>query len=213
MKKDQNLPNKNIHSNNSSGKPLPNNSNYSRHQSRYNSNYRGRSANQRIYKISHKTDIVDQTVEKINIETNIQERIQAELNFRLKPVPIHTLAIDTIPMIDQTTPHIIEIEFILAVEIETIQKIEIKDIKTIDHVIILTTDQTIKDQVIKIDHAVIHINSQRNYSQSPHRINTRYPDSQQKFRINTRKHQRQINQVQTTEEVQSDPLILIIQKA
>ena len=28
MKKDQNLPNKNIHSNNSSGKPLPNNSNY-----------------------------------------------------------------------------------------------------------------------------------------------------------------------------------------
>ena len=30
MKKDQNLPNKNIHSNKSSGKPLPNNSNYSR---------------------------------------------------------------------------------------------------------------------------------------------------------------------------------------
>ena len=37
--------------------------------------------------------------------------------------------------------------------------IEIKDIKTIDHVIILTTDQTIKGQVIttiKIDHAIIH---------------------------------------------------------
>ena len=33
MKKDQSLPNKNIHSNNSSGKPLPNNSNYSRQQS------------------------------------------------------------------------------------------------------------------------------------------------------------------------------------
>ena len=29
MKKDQNIPNKNIHSNNSSGKPLPGNSNYS----------------------------------------------------------------------------------------------------------------------------------------------------------------------------------------
>ena len=32
MKKDQNLPNKNIRSTNSSGKPLPNNSNYSRQQ-------------------------------------------------------------------------------------------------------------------------------------------------------------------------------------
>ena len=37
--------------------------------------------------------------------------------------------------------------------------IEIKDIKTIDHVIFLTTDQFIKDQVIKTiekDHAIIH---------------------------------------------------------
>ena len=47
MKKDQNLPNKNTHSNNSSGKPLPGNSNYSRNQSPYNSSYRGRSPEQR----------------------------------------------------------------------------------------------------------------------------------------------------------------------
>ena len=38
MKKDQKLPNKNIHSNNNSGKPFPDNSHYSRHQSPYNSN-------------------------------------------------------------------------------------------------------------------------------------------------------------------------------
>ena len=43
MKKDQNLPNKNKYSNNSSGKPLPSNSNYTRNQSPYNSSYRGRS--------------------------------------------------------------------------------------------------------------------------------------------------------------------------
>ena len=43
MEKDKNLPNKNIYSNNSSGKPLPSNSNYSRNQSPYNSSYRGRS--------------------------------------------------------------------------------------------------------------------------------------------------------------------------
>ena len=47
MKKDQNLPNQNIHSNNSSGKPPQNNSNYSRNQSTYNSNYRDRSPEQR----------------------------------------------------------------------------------------------------------------------------------------------------------------------
>ena len=41
--KDQNLTNDNIHNNNSSEKPLPNNSNYSRQQSPYNTNYRGRS--------------------------------------------------------------------------------------------------------------------------------------------------------------------------
>ena len=41
--KNQNLPNKNIYRNNSSGKPLPSNSNYTRNQSPYNSSYRGRS--------------------------------------------------------------------------------------------------------------------------------------------------------------------------
>ena len=48
-------------------------------------------------------------------------------------------------------------------------------------------------------------NNQRNYSQSPYRNNNRYPDSQHKYRSNTPKHQRQINQVQTTEETTSDP--------
>ena len=47
MKKDQNLSNKNIHSNNSSVEPLPNNSNFLRNQSPYNFNYRGRSPEQR----------------------------------------------------------------------------------------------------------------------------------------------------------------------
>ena len=47
MKKDQNLPNKHINSNNSSGKPLPNNTKYTRNQSPYNSSYRGRSPEQR----------------------------------------------------------------------------------------------------------------------------------------------------------------------
>ena len=58
MKKDQNLPNKNIYSNNSSGKPLPSNSNYTRKQSPYNSSYKDH-PNEEIHEISHKIDITD----------------------------------------------------------------------------------------------------------------------------------------------------------
>ena len=111
------------------------------------------------HEISHKTGKVDQTVEIINIEKTIQDRLHADLNCRLKPVPIHTPGIDTNPMIDLENLHIIETEIIPTIEIETIQMIEIKDIKTIDHEIFRTTDQTIKDHVIttvKIDHAIIH---------------------------------------------------------
>ena len=62
-------------------------------------------------------------------------------------------------MIDLETLHTIEIEIIPTIGIETIQMIEIIDIKIIDHAIMLTTDQTIKDQnitTIKIAHAIIH---------------------------------------------------------
>ena len=47
MKKDQNLPNKNIHKNNRSGKPLPDNYNKYKQQSTYQNNYRGRSPDRR----------------------------------------------------------------------------------------------------------------------------------------------------------------------
>ena len=47
MKKDQNLPNKNIHSNNSSGKPLPDNYNDFSQQSSYRNNYLGSSPDRR----------------------------------------------------------------------------------------------------------------------------------------------------------------------
>ena len=101
MKKDKNLPNKNIHSNKSSGKSLPNNSNYSRHQSPNNPNYQRQS-----------TDIVDQTVEIINIEITIQDQIETDLNLRLIPVPIQILEIDITQMTDLETLHIKEKEII-----------------------------------------------------------------------------------------------------
>ena len=51
MKKDQNLLNKNIHSNNSSRKPLPDNYNNSRQHSTYRNNYCGKSPDQIISQI------------------------------------------------------------------------------------------------------------------------------------------------------------------
>ena len=62
-------------------------------------------------------------------------------------------------MIDQETPHIIEIELFPTIGIKIIQMIETKDIKTIDHMNIPTADQIIKDQIIttiKRDHAITH---------------------------------------------------------
>ena len=93
--------------------------------------------------------------------------------------------------------------------------IEILNIKELDHVIIQPTDQTITNQFIKTikkDHAIIHrieiqvlTIDKKNYSQSAHRNNTRYQNSQQNYRSSTPKHQKQMNQVQTTEEIQPDP--------
>ena len=107
----------------------------------------------------HKTDIVDQTVEIVNIEITIHDQTQTDLNFRLMPVAFQILGIEIIQIVDLETLHTIEIEMIPMKGIETIQMIEILDIKIIDHLIILSTDQTITDQnltTIKIDHAIIH---------------------------------------------------------
>ena len=75
------------------------------------------------------------------------------------PVPIHTLGIDTIPMIDQEIHRTIDIGNTPTMGIEATQIIEINDIKTIDHEIIQTTDQIPKDLttiIIKINHEITH---------------------------------------------------------
>ena len=92
MKTDQSLPIKNIHSNNSSGKPLPINSNDTNHLiilviDRQIIENHG---------VSHKIDIVDQIVESISIETTIHDQIQTDQKILLIPVLTQTLGIDTI---------------------------------------------------------------------------------------------------------------------
>ena len=130
-------------------------------------------------------------------------------------VSIHTLGIGTSDMMGQEILRTRDIVIIPTIEKEATQLIKINEIITKDHEITQTTDQITKDlttAIIKIDHGInSKIGTQtitidkKNYSQSPHRNNTRYPDSQNKLGRNTPTHQRQINQVQTTRETNSDP--------
>ena len=93
-----------------------------------------------IHEISHKTDIVDHIVERVNIEKTIPDQIQINLNFQLMPVPILILEIEIIQTINLETLHTIDIEIIPTIGIETIHIIETLDIKIFNHASILTTD-------------------------------------------------------------------------
>ena len=160
MKKDQNLPNKNVYSNNSSGKPLPSNQNYSRNQSPYNSSYRGRSPEQR-----NSPNFSQNRYSRSNSRNNYPRSNSNSTQFVQHPVPTQT-EIDTIQIINHEIHLTIEIETIQIIGTETTQTIEIEAIRTIviiliqtiDHKIIHTTDQTIKDQItIKtIDREITH---------------------------------------------------------
>ena len=63
-----------------------------------------------IRKIPHKIDIVDHKVKITITEIIIHAQTQTDRITRLIPVPIHTLGIDTIQMIDQETHHTIDTE-------------------------------------------------------------------------------------------------------
>ena len=153
MKKDQSIPYKNIYSYNSSGKPLPNNTNYTRNQSPDNSSYRGRSPERKIHKILHKIIITDQKV-----EITIRDQIPIQHNLLLDPVPNQIQEINTISIINHETHHTTEIETIRIIETEVIRTIEIRITRTIDQERIHIINQATKDQmiIIKTDHRTIH---------------------------------------------------------
>ena len=151
MKKDQNLPNKNVYSNNSSGKPLPNNTNYTRTQSPYNSSYRGRSPERRNTQNSSQNHY-----NRPNSRNNYSRSNSNTTQFvsrsnsqsRNKYYPNNQSRNSSYNRIE-TTP---------IIEIEVIQTTEIRITRTIDQGITHITDQTITDQtiIIKTDHETIH---------------------------------------------------------
>ena len=109
MKKDQNLPNKK-YSNNSSGKPLRSNSNYTINQSPFNS--------------------IDERGNTLNPSQNRCNRSNSQNNqnnySRSNSNTTQYNTIDTIPIINHEIHRTIEIETIHIIEIEVIQTIEIR---------------------------------------------------------------------------------------
>ena len=156
MKKDQNLPKKNIYSNNSSGKPLLNNQITQGINHHITQVIEVDHPNEEIHEIPHKIDIINRIAKVTKIK--IHDQIPIQQNLFLDPVPNQTQGIDTIPIINHQTRHTTEIETIHIIEIEVIQTIEIRITRTIDQELIHITDQTITDQtiLIKTDHKIIH---------------------------------------------------------
>ena len=112
--------------------------------------------NEEIHEISHKIDITVR-IAKITKITN-HDQIPIQHNLFLDPVPNQTKGIYTIPIINHDTHHTTELETIHTVEIEVIRTIEIKTIQATDQGTIHIIDRTITDQMItiKTDHKIIH---------------------------------------------------------
>ena len=103
MKKDQNLPNKNVYSNKSSGKPHPNNTNYTGINHRITQVIEEDHQNEEIHRILHKIIIIDQIV-----KITTRDQIQTQQNLFLDPIPNQTQEINTIQTINHEIHHITE---------------------------------------------------------------------------------------------------------
>ena len=109
--------------------------------------------NEEIHQIRHKIITIDQIV-----EITTQDQIPMQHNLLLDPVPNQTQGINTIPIINHETHHIIEIGTTPTIEIKVIQTTETRITRKIDQGITHITDQNITDKtiIIKTDHEIIH---------------------------------------------------------
>ena len=151
-----------MHSNTSSGKPLLNSASYSRNQAAYNSNYRGRSPDQRN----------SQKSSQKRYHRSHSRNTQYRNNYSRSNSNRPNCSFDTSSHSHSRNGHYsndrsrnsndrsrtIDIENNRTIETEAIQIIEINDI-IVNHEIIQTTNQINKDliiTIIKIDHKKIH---------------------------------------------------------
>ena len=212
MKKDQNLPNKNIYSNNSSGKPLPNNTNYTRNQSPYNSSYRKRSPERRNTRNSSKNNYnrstsqnnqnnysrsnsnATQFVSGSSSQSNLRNRHYSNNQSRNSSYNrnrnySHNRNRSYSNNRNQNYPN---------------NRSRNNSYNRSNYHRSNDNYQN-RSRNNSQNRNSSYNNRYRNYSQSPHRNNNHYDNSKHRHRDSTPKHQRQINQVQSNEETTSDP--------
>ena len=138
MKKDQNLPNKNIHSNKSSGKPLLTiipleNNHFTKITIAQDLHI------EEIHKISHKIDIVDQTLKTINIEINIQDQTRTEVTTQTTKGIVFTKTpkIEIVQTTVLNVPHLTETETTRTIGVDNIQITDHESIQTINRIIVI----------------------------------------------------------------------------
>ena len=212
MKKVQNLPNKNIHSNNSSGKPLPNNSNYTINQSPSNSNYRGRSPEQRNLQ-----NFSQNRYSRSNSQNNQYRKNYSRSNSNGREF------FDTSSHSNSRNRHYSNdrsrnSSYNKNRNYSNNRNRNYSNNRNQRYQNSISRNNSYNRSSYQGNNNNYYnksrnnsknrnpnYNNQRNFSQPPYRNNNRYLDFQHKHRSNTPKHQRQINQVQTTEETTSDP--------
>ena len=219
MKKDQNLPIINIHSfhleNYSSGKQLPNCSNFSKNQSTYNSNYIGRSPGQRNSRKSSQNRYSRSHSRNTQYRNNYSRSNSNRPNYSFDTSsPSHSrnrhYSNDRSRYSSYNRHRNYSNNRNRCYSNNRNQRYNNRSRDFSNNRSNHQRSKNNNDQNRSRDNSKsrnsTYNNRQRNLSQPPNRNNTRYSDSQNKYRSKTPKYQGQINQVQTTEETNSDPL-------
>ena len=214
MKKDQNLPNKKIHSNNSSGKPLPGNSNFSRNKSPYNSSYRGRSPEQRNsrkfsqnrYSRSNSQNNQNRN-NYLRSNSNTTEFVSASSSHSIPRNRHYTNNRSRNSSYNRNRNYSNNRNRSYSNNRNQNYPNNRSRNKSYNRSNYQRSDDNYhnRSQNNSQNRNSSYNNRYRNYSQSPYRNNNRYPDCKHRYRSNTPKHQRHINQVQTNEGTPSDP--------
>ena len=214
MKKDQNLPNKNILSNNSSGKPLPGNSNYSGNQSPYNSSYRGRSPEQRNLR-----NFSQNRYRRSNSQNNQNRNIYSQSNSNTTEFISASSSHSNPRNRHYSNNRSRKSSYNRNRNYSNNRNRSYSNNRNQNYPNNRSRNNSYNRSNYQRSNDNYHNRSQnkspnrnssynnryRNYSQSHHRNNNRYPDTKHRYRSNPPKHQRQINQVETNEKTTSDP--------
>ena len=221
MKKDQNLPNKNVYSNNSSGKPLPNSQNYSGNQSPHNSSYRGRSheqRNSRNFSQNRYSRSNSRNSYPRSNSNSMQKQISSYQPNRNRNYSNNQSRNSSYDRNRHYSNNRNRNYSNNRNRSYSNNRNNYPNIKSRNNSYKRSNYQRSHNNQYNIsrnnsqNRNSSYNNRYRNYSQSPHRNNNGYHNSQYRHRSNTPKHQRQINQVQTNEEITSDPQVSITQK-